>query len=652
MTMQTITRRLIVFTILLVFAFAKAQKTTSPRASKEYDKFAFIDSRQIYQRLADKGYESVEIFSKLGDTYYFNNDYQGALEWYDQLFKFDKEDIPAEYFFRYAQTLKNDKQYDKANQILNAFSRYGTGNNQLSIGKSASNFLNIIEYQSGRFEVQPVTVNSTFQDFGTAYYGPDKVVFASARDTGVFFRRRHEWNEQAFLDLYVADADSSGSLSNPQKFDKKLNSKLHETTPTFTQDLNTVYFTRNSVDRDDRRINRLKIFKSEKRNGKWSKPEITEFSYGNYSTAHPALTPDGKTLYFSSDMPGTMGADGVINETDIWRITIEDDGSYSNLENVSLLNTVGRETYPFVSSNGDLYFSSNGLQGLGGLDIFVSKLNADGSLANPVNIGTPANSTDDDFAFIINDKLSTGYFSSNRTNAGGNDDIYKFVQTEELRETCEQIVQGKVIDVITGSPLENARVSVVGIDNNIIATRTTDPNGRFALELECETTYFIRAEKMAYNTAEELVNTPATTSTIAVNLQLEPTSMKGRVGDDLAKLLQLNPIYFDFDRSFIREDAEFELQKVLAVLEDNPTVAIDIRSHTDSRGDDSYNMRLSERRAASTKNYLIAKGIDPARLTSKGYGESQLVNECSNGVPCTEEQHQNNRRSEFIIVSM
>lgn len=646
--------------MVLVFAFAKAQtpsNKTSPKAERKYEKFAFIDSREVYEKMANKGFKSVEIFSKLGDTYYFNNDYQNALKWYNQLFKLDKETIPSEYFFRYAQALKSDRQYVKADQLLKSFSKNGDMDGRLKTLENAPNYLTIVDFQKGRFDVEPVSVNSTYQDFGTAYYGPKQVVFASARDTGVFYKRRHSWNEKPFLDLYVADRNQEGMLSNVGKFDSTINSIFHESTPTFSADLNTVYFTRNNYEdgdfeEDDEKVNRLQIFKSVKTDGKWSEPLITAFSEGDYSTSHPALTPDGKTLYFSSNMPGTMGAEGMFKETDIWRININDDGSFSDLENVSIVNTEGRESYPYISRSGNLYFASNGLQGIGGLDIFVSTINKDGSLSNPVNIGEPANSVDDDFAFIVDEDLNSGYFSTNRISGGDNDEIYRFVQLEDLRETCEQIVTGTITNSVTNEVIPSARVSVIDVNNNIVVTRISDDNGKYAVKLECGKTLFIRAEKQEYNTAEELVNTATTTGIIDVDIELDPKIQKGQVGDDIATLLNLNPIYFDFDMSFIREDAELELQKVLAVLEDNPTMTIDIRSHTDSRGTDSYNERLSDRRAASTRNYLISKGIDEARLTSKGYGEYELVNDCSNGVECSEAQHQANRRSEFIIISM
>ena len=645
----------------VVFAFAKGQtpssNKTSPRAENKYEKFAFIDSREVYEKMANKGFKSVEIFSKLGDTYYFNNDYQGALKWYNQLFKLDNKDIPTEYFFRYAQTLKNDRQYTKANDLLKRFSRNGDQDGRLKALENAPNYLTIVDFQKGRFEVEPVGVNSDYQDFGTTYYGYKQVVFASARDTGSFYKRRHSWNEKPFLDLYIADKAPDGELSNVEKFDSKINSILHESTPTFTDDLRTIYFTRNNIQdgdviNDDKRVNRLQIFRSVKKGSRWTKPEVVDFSRGDYSTSHPALTPDGKTLYFSSNMPGTMGANGMFKETDIWRVTVEDDGTHSNLENVSIVNTEGRESYPYISGNGNLYFASNGLQGLGGLDIFVSTINKDGSLSNPVNIGEPANSIDDDFAFIVNENSNTGYFSSNRVNGGDDDNIYRFVQLEDLRETCEQILTGTIYNSLTKETLDASRVNIIDINNNLVTSLTTDKNGKYAVKLECGKTYFIRAEKRDFNTAEELVNTETKTAFTNVDLELDPSSLKGRVGDDLALLLNLNPIYFDFDMSFIRQDAELELQKVLSVLEDNPTMAIDIRSHTDSRGTESYNEKLSGRRADSTRNYLISKGIDSSRLTSKGYGESRLVNKCSDGVECTEAQHQDNRRSEFIIISM
>ncbi|AZQ42714.1 OmpA family protein [Nonlabens ponticola] len=647
--------RVPVILFFLVVTFAQAQKADSPRAERKVEKYAFIEARDIYQRMADRGFKSVEIFSNLGDSYYFNNDYSNALKWYNQLFKLDQKSIPTVYFFRYAQALKSDKQYDKANQILSGFNVVGLKDSRLSAARNMPNFLTIIDFQKGRFEVEKVSVNSDEQDFGTAYYGPDKVVFASARDTGVFYKRTHSWNERYFLDLYIADRDAEGKLSNPEKFDKRINSILHESTPTFTADLNTMYFTRNNyqkgdLERDDENVNRLQIFKSVKKDGKWSRPERTPFSDEDYTTSHPALTPDGKYLYFSSNMLGTMGMESKFKETDIWRVAINEDGSYGEPENMSPINTEGRESYPYISRSGNLYFASNGLQGLGGLDIFVSTINDDGSLSNPVNIGEPANSTDDDFAFIIDEGNDTGYFSSNRIGGGNDDEIYRFIQLEDLRETCEQFVTGTITDKQTGVPLENAVINVIDVNNNIVASRRTRDNGKFAFKLACDKTYFVRGEKRAYNTAEELVNTPTVTSNIDVPLALQPTTITGKVGDDLAKLLNLNPIYFDFDRSFIREDAELELQKVLAVLEDNPTMKIDIRSHTDSRGNDDYNEKLSSRRAMSTMNYLISKGVDASRLTSKGYGEYQLINECSNGVKCSEEQHQLNRRSEFIIV--
>jgi outer membrane protein OmpA-like peptidoglycan-associated protein/tetratricopeptide (TPR) repeat protein len=658
--MKNFTQKFLIVMMLMVFAFAKAQTTPSipNRAENKFEKFAFIDSRVILKRMADKGYKSVEIFSKLGDTYYFNNDYKNALKWYDELFKLEVESIPAEYYFRYAQVLKSDLQYAKSDQLLKNFRVKGKVlDSRLNSLVNTPNYMTIVDFQNGRFEIQPVAVNSSNQEFGTAFYGAKQVVFASARDTGVFFKRTHSWNKMPFLDLYLADRSEDGTLSNEVKFDSRINSIFHESTPTFSADQNTMYFTRNnyengSLKRSKNRANNLQIFKSVKIDEEWSEPVIVSFSEDSYSTSHPALTPDGQYLYFSSNMPGTMGSDNKFKQSDIWRVPIYENGDFGEAENMSMINTEGRESYPYISKRGNLYFASNGLQGLGGLDIFVSTIDKNGSIGKPVNIGEPANTVNDDFAFVIDEDRNQGYLSSNRDGGGSNDNIYKFVQLEDLRETCEQIVTGTVTDAVTNEGLEYARISVIDELNNVLLVATSNANGRYALQLECEKAYFIRVEKMEYNTVEELVNTPSTTSNIEVNLALEPQSIKSRVGDDLVKLLNLNPIYFDFDLSLIRDDAELELQKVLSVLEDNPAMIIDIRSHTDSRGTTLYNEKLSGRRAASTMNYLISKGIDASQLTSKGYGESQLVNRCSDGVSCSDAEHQLNRRSEFVIISM
>lgn len=654
--MKNYIQKVIVGLMLLGTLGSIAQSNKEKRAEKEFQKYAFIESREIFQKLADRGERSIEIFSKLGDSYYYNNDYGNAHKWYAQLFTMDNKAIPREYYFRYAQTLKSIGYYEEADKALATF--YSLESDKASFLPSIDpNYLTIINFQKGRFQIENVSVNSPNQDFGANFYGPTQVVYASAIDTGLFYKRRHVWNNKPFLDLYIADRDSEGRLSNQQKFDSRINSILHEATPTFSKDLNTMYFTRNNftdgkIEEDSKDINKLRIYKSIRKGKKWSQPEPVSFSSDSYSTSHPALTPDGKFMYFSSNMPGSMDmGEEELAETDIWRVSIDENGTFSTPINLSI-NTMGRESYPFVSKKGNLYFASNGHAGLGGLDIFVATINSDGSLSNPVNIGEPANSRNDDFAFVIDDNTLAGYFSSNRAGGKGDDDIYSFIQTEKLRVKCDQTLTGTVVDAITGKALGNVKIGVKDDANVNIKTLLASENGNFASSVPCDKQYFVRADKEGYETQEELVVIPDTNGITDMIIRMTPKVQIAGVGDDLGKALRLNPIYFDLDKSFIRADASLELSKILIAMENNPTMVIDIRSHTDSRAAASYNESLSDRRAKSTRDWLIKKGIDPSRLTAKGFGESQLINSCSDGVSCSEAQHQLNRRSEFIIISM
>lgn len=653
--MKNITYNIIIL-LMLASSWSWAQSGAERRAEKEFNKYAFIDSREIFQRLADRGERSVEIFSKLGDSYYFNNDYPNAHKWYVELFTMPESTIPKAYFFRYAQTLKSTGFYKQADAMLAKFNTL-TKDKEGSLASVDANYLTAIEFQKNRFQIENVSVNSPSQDFGAALYGPTTVVYASAVDTGIFFRRRHVWNDAPFLELYKADRDSYGRLSNPQKFSNNINSILHEATPTFSKDLNTMYFTRNNftngkIKEDEKDINKLKIYKSTRKGAKWSDPEPVSFSADSYSTSHPALSPDGKYLYFSSNMPGSLQLEETtISETDIWRVPMDANGVFGTPENLSI-NTLARESYPFISKNGNLYFASNGHAGLGGLDIFVAALKEDGTFAAPVNLGEPVNSRNDDFAFVVEDDTKSGYFSSNRSGGKGDDDIYSFTQQEDLRVKCDQTLTGTVIDAFTNKVIGEVFITLSDTQNKPLGNVTTSSSGNFAKTLPCDQQLFVRAVKSGYETQEDLVTIPNTSGNTDIVIKMEPVIKRAGLGDDLGKFLRLNPIYFDLDKSNIRPDAAAELAKVLIVLENNPTMVIDIRSHTDSRASFSYNESLSQRRAVSTRNWLISKGINAARLTARGYGESQLINKCSDGVPCTEDEHQLNRRSEFIIISM
>ena len=409
-----------------------------------------------------------------------------------------------------------------------------------------------------------------------------------------------------------------------------------------------MYFTRNNfLDRrkeDKDGIIRLKIYKAENINGYWTNIEELPINSDSYSVAHPMLSPDEKKLYFASDMPGSLG------KSDLFVTDIIGDGTYGPIVNLGHnINTMGRETFPFITDDGILYFSSNGHQGLGGLDIFATKITFNDYNQPVVNVGRPINGPDDDFSFIYDTGNKRGYFASNREGGLGDDDIYKFLENEPLVLDCIQQISGTVRDRISNDVLAGATVLVINEENETVSSTITDSNGNYILEIDCSKGNFVRASREGYVPAEEYLAKSYGKPRI-IDFYLERDVVTGGFGDDLAKLLQLSTIYFDLNKFNIRPDAEIEIQKVIVAMEKYPSLKIKVNSHTDSRGVDAYNLWLSQQRAEATVNYMISKGISPVRLQKEGYGETRLVNECYNGVPCSNDAHQLNRRSEFIIL--
>ncbi|MFJ1435795.1 OmpA family protein, partial [Capnocytophaga canimorsus] len=304
--------------------------------------------------------------------------------------------------------------------------------------------------------------------------------------------------------------------------------------------------------------------------------------------------------------------------------------------------------------NNVLYFASDGFPGLGGLDIFAAQIRPDGSLGKSVNVGRPANSPDDDFCYVIDSDTRVGFLTSNRPGGVGKDDIYSFYERVPLTFSCTKLMRGVVKDAHTQEVLSDASLTLSGVDFEALDSIQSAQDGTFAFanEVDCDKPYYyVKGAKEGYETAEVKVLSQ-TGKDFYCEVLLTPRVVRVTPGDDLAKVFKIENIYFDFDKSNIRYDASVQLAKILEVMQEYPNMKIDVRSHTDSRGSDSYNMALSDRRVKSTIAWLIANGISADRLTGRGYGESQLTNHCSNGVDCSKEEHQANRRSEFIIVSM
>jgi len=638
-------------TIIGAFSFSTyAQQAKVNSGDKKYDSYAYVDAIKTYEKVANKGYKSEDMFKKLGNAYYFNSDFQNAAKWYGELFAMNT-DVEPEYYFRYAQSLKSSGDIAKANKLLEEFNAKSKNDSRGKLYKEDVNYLDQIKANSGRYQIENAGINSKYSDYGSFVYN-NKIYFASARDTGNFTQRKHKWTGEYFTNIYDADLDpATGTTSKVNKFKSAINTKFHEASPVFTKDGKTVYFTRNNYingkkGKDENKITLIKLYKAELGpDNKWTNIKELPFNSDNYSTAHPALSPDEKTLYFASDMPGSIG------QSDLYKVSINPNGGYGTPENLgNTINTEGKETFPYLTSENEIYFASDGHPGLGGLDVFVANIDNNGKISNIQNVGADVNSPKDDFAYIIDPETRRGFFSSNKDGGQGSDDIYGFLETRRLR--CIQELYGTITDAETGVALPGAKVTLYDDQMNLKNSGVADASGKYSFSVECGKTYYVRAEKPEYATKELSVTIDKTSGKTNLPIALEKSTCKVTVGDDLGKCFGIKMIYFDLDKSNIRSEAALDLEKILVVLNDYPTMKLDIRSHTDSRASHQYNEALSDRRAKSTIQWLIKNGIAPNRLTGKGYGETQLVNKCSDGVPCTEAEHQANRRSEFIITAL
>ena len=647
--------RLLTFSVALLSStsllFAQPEKELE-KANEMYKNFSYVDAIKIYERIAQKGFVNQEMLQSLGNAYYYNAEYKKALPWYEQLFQEGKYKVKPEYYYRYAQTLKSVGDYTQADKMMAKFVELTNANDtRAALFEENKDYQTVIKNNSGRFQLNNASINTENSEYGTALYG-DKIVFAGATDARKAKRGVSQWTGESFYDLYEAEHFDQ-KLGSRKPFSSSINTQFNESTPVFTKDGNTMYFTRNNyVNRklgsDIENTILLKILRATKdKNGNWGNIVEVPFNSDQYNVAHPALSPDEKYLYFASDMPGSFG------NSDIFRVEILGDNQYGTPENLgNIINTAGRESFPYISKDNVLYYSSDGIPGLGGLDIFAVKFNADGSTSKPVNIGMPGNSADDDFCFVFNSDSKIGFLTSNRPGGKGKDDIYSFHEDKPLLFSCQKNIKGIVKDAKTKAIIANAKVILSDKVMKEVSTDQSKTDGTFTFEkVNCnDSHYYLRGEKEKYETAE--VNVTVGKDEVVYEILLNPRQVAIEKGMDLAKVFEIKEIKFDYNKANIRPDAAVELTKIVEVMREYPKMKIDIRSHTDSRGADSYNLKLSDRRAKATLEWIVKQGIDRKRLKAKGYGETRLVNGCSNGVPCTEEEHQENRRSEFIVVAM
>ena len=634
--------KVLLILLVLISTLTFAQRKV---ADKFFENYAYIKASELYEDAVKKGDNSEHVLTRLGDCYYNNSNSKEAAIWYKKaLDKYPK--IQPEYIYKYIQTQRGLGNYEVANTWLKKFKELQGKDSRTSIIGDISIYEELSSMEKVYIVVSNLEdINTKYSDFGGFEYN-GKLFFASARNnTDINGKKKYSWNEEPFLDIYQADVnDSNGkkTFSNVNLINaNNINTDFHEATVAITNDGKTIYFSRdnlnkrNKLDYDNSGTTHLKIYKASLNNNTWTDIEELPFNNDNYSVYHPALSPDNKTLFFTSDKDGGFG------QTDIYKVAINKDGSYGEPKNLgSNINTEGREGYPFIAKDSTMYFSSDGYLNLGLVDIFKSNILKDKD-SRPENLGAPFNSGSDDFALYIDSDTQTGYFSSNRSGGKGSDDIYSFASFE-----CKQIVNGIARDIDSNEPLADVTVELINETGKIINSVTTTATGEYNFEIDCEKNYSLRGNKPDFKD-----DVKSFTST-AVNEYIHNVDLFLEYLIKVPCEIVINPIFFDFDKWNIRTDSKYELENIVDVMREHPTMIIKIEAHTDSRGSNRYNLKLSDRRAKSTRDYLLSRGINPNRIESAiGFGESQLLNECSNGVKCTKEMHEQNRRSYFKIVN-
>lgn len=789
-------KRVLILALMLAITASGlyAQSAKLKRAKKFMEDLNYIGAIEVYQQLLDNQ-ENSEAAINIAECYRKISDAENAEFWYGTVVRLPEAEAIHKLY--YGQALQRNGKCDMAKEWYAQYVIEVPDDMRGQYLEKACDYEEeLMTKNAGVFEIKHLDFNSNLDDFGPAYYG-EGLVFASERDKGSVVSRTHSWTGNPFLELYKIEAKETGSsdvegvcgefsYGRAEKFNAKLNTKYHDAAVSFNSDQSTIFYTRNNLSgKDDEGTIRLKVFYAYKEGDAWSKEEGLPFNSDEYSVAHPTLAPDGERLFFASDMPGGYGG------MDLYMSTM-DNGRWGPPINLGpQINTEGNEVFPYYDPNNRLYFASDGLVGLGGLDIYYMDDKGDGEWGMIENLGYPMNTMSDDFGIIFNEEGTCGYFSSDRDGGAGRDDIYSFKKVAvpievfvydkktgepiegamvldectglnmetatdgkvivemKLNECCNFVankeryddnnaegcttgdlserlvveiplsksivysIEGIVFNAVTKIPLEGATVSLTNECNDEIQEILTDSDGRYVFELAEDCCYIVSGTLEGYSKdasdpqctqdlAPDVMNLTADlnlTPTLATNLggipggngidgadsdvYMEdnlfyhkgtrdlvngtidgityvdgvPTESAGfPIGGSIEYVEEggaipyLLHIYYDFNQSYLRDEAENELDKLYNLLIANTDYIVEIGSHTDSRGSDKYNNRLSQRRAESVVRWLVDAGIEQDRLVARGYGESRNVNRCANKIPCSEQEHQMNRRTEFRVL--
>ncbi len=642
---------LIVVALFSVVFQSNAQKMTIMLADKSFKDFAFVEAIELYEFAYKKDTTDNYVVRQLAEANRNIGNTEQVEYWLKKLI--DRRVEQPEDLFNYSQALKSNGKYLKAEQWLKEYAGLRPEDGRVNIQVSLLEYISFLMRDSSKYEIRNLKVNTPGSDMGP-FIDNGQLVFSSTSMHGNS-GPRYQWNNLPYLDMYAGKILADGEIGKPEPFAPKLKTSFHDGPVSIDFRNKRMFFTRNNYLKGktfkskDGTVN-LKIFLAGFEENDWKLTGSFVYNSDQYSVGHPSVDKTGTVLYFASDRPGGYG------KSDLY-FSVFTNGHWSDPVNLGpKVNTEGNEFFPFISNDGVLYFASDGHGGLGALDIFFSV--PDRGVFNSVeNMGYPVNSSMDDFALALDSTGMNGYFTSNRPGGKGDDDLYylkvKYVPV---------IVRGVVKDRDTKTVLPDARIAVVDSKGDTISRSITRLDGQFEFEVNKGQEYTIDVRKEFYFGNEKKVATASLRPNDEVFAEIfleqdleradnypEPINIEEEDGEAL-QVIELEYINYDLDKWEIRPDAAEILNRLITVMNEYPGLEIRLESHTDARGSDEYNMLLSKKRARSAFDYLVSKGIDPNRMRYEGYGETRLLNRCGNGVECSEQEHEVNRRTIVKVV--
>ncbi|PSR54391.1 flagellar motor protein MotB [Adhaeribacter arboris] len=655
----------IIFLILVVVFCGLSGKLRAQsalrKANQYFDSYKYSLAIEEYKKTIERKSPTLTVTQRLADANRLSNHSVAAEAWYAEVLKFPEAE-PINIFY-YAQMLHTNGKYEEAKvQYLQYAEKVPVEAAQARKLAEACDLASQWLKRPPMVEVKAVTeLNSLYADFSPIQY-KNGILFTSDRGTakpeakGKEKDKIYGWTGRPYLKMF-GSVKNGANWSKPVPLSTNLNAEFHNGPAAVDSANTTIYFTRtNLVKLENKKanpdptswienpfasgfVNRLEIYTAQNIGGKWSDPK--PFAYNKveeYSVGHPVLSPDGNLLYFISDMPGGFGL------TDIYYSERLGNGTWSKPINAgNTINTSGREMFPSFDQKGTLYFSSDGHNGFGGLDLF-STTGERSTWSAVTNLMAPINSSRNDYAMLVEENGQSGLFSSDRFSEEATADIYSFSLIQQpavLVVTTLERIAGQ-IGKKSLAPLSNVRLRFIQPNGKDSLVAFTDKKGKYYFKVSKGNTYSLEGSKPSYLTQ------PATIEVSNNALDTVNTTLVfDRIQTNIA--IALSNIYFDLNKWDIRPDAALELDKLAITLLANPKVKVEMGSHCDSREGNGYNQLLSDLRAEATVNYLVSKGVSRNRLTARGYGETQPVNRCVDNVPCSEVEHQLNRRTTFKI---